>query len=354
MQAILSENEYEKFSGLTIGKVFKLYPQGNMVDVMLMDGTFLDKVQVMTSYASSRAGSTGLPNFKYEKEFKDRDAPFSNAKQGEADVFVVIGFLGGEITRPIAFGFLYPEENEVLCGRDQKGNEDGTQFLWKHESNVYVRVAKGYKGAEGSTDPITPDIEISHPSGLYIKIGRNAGSGYPTYTSVLEPVVNWDKDIRPFKKLNPDSNKADPAPYIHIYHPSGDYITIEPDGDVVEFLVKDVDRTIKGNVTELVEGNVGRTIKGNVTETIEGNLNRTIKLDETEVVEGNLDVTVKADVTELIEGSLDKTVKVDVDETVEGSVTKNVTGTETDTVTGAWARSSNASIDDTAPIVTHN
>ena len=215
-QAALINTEKEQFTGLTVGKVSFIYPEANMVDIVMYDGSILKQVQVMTPIASSRGGVANLPVSKYESEMLDRNKrplPLNNAKITESDVFAVMGFIGGSVVAPFVLGFLFPENCELLCGRDQKGNEDGTQFLWKHESNVYVRVAKGYKGEEGDDDPITPDIEISHPSGLFIKIGRNA---------VLEPIVNWDKDIRPFKKLNPESNEADPAPYIHISHPSGD------------------------------------------------------------------------------------------------------------------------------------
>ena len=276
MQSILGDNEFDRFSGITIGKVFpKVSSAANMVDVMLLDGTVLKDVQVTVPYASSRCGSTGLPISKYEEDMMDhsgvKDHPLSAAKITESDVYAVVGFLGGSMQRPIVLGFLFPENCEILCGKDQKGNEDGTQFLWKHESNVYARVTKGYLGAEGSQDPITPDIEISHPSGLFIKIGRN---------TTLEPITNWDKDIRPFKKLNPETNSADPAPYIYIYHPSGDRITIDPDGNLIEYFVKDVTRTILGNVIENISGNYTRNITKDLSDTIGG--------DATTLVTGTL------------------------------------------------------------------
>jgi hypothetical protein len=264
VQAALISTESERFNGLTIGKVSKVYPEANMVDIVMYDGSILKQVQVMTPNASSRGGVSGLPVSKYEADMLDRNKrPLSlnNAKVTESDVFAVLGFIGGSIVAPFVLGFLFPENCEILCGIDQKGNEDGTQFIWKHESNVYVRVAKGYTGADGSTDPITPDIEINHPSGLFIKIGRN---------TTLEPITNWDKEIRPFKKLNPASNEADPAPYIHISHPSGDYITIDPDGNLIEYLVKDVTRTILGDVTETIDGNYTRIIKKDLSDTVDG------------------------------------------------------------------------------------
>jgi len=282
MQAALKSSETEQFTGLTIGKVSFIYPEANMVDIVMYDGSILKQVQVMTPNASSRGGATGLPVSKYEAEMLDRKKrplPLNNAKVTESDVFAVLGFIGGSVVAPFVLGFLFPENCELLCGRDQKGNEDGTQFLWKHESNVYVRVAKGDKryNDDGGSDPITPDIEISHPSGLFIKIGRNA---------VLEPITNWDKDIRPFKKFNPESNDADPAPYVHISHPSGDYLTIDPDGNLIEYFVKDVTRTIKGDLDETIEGDVTRTIKGDITETINGDESKTVDGDGTDNIKG--------------------------------------------------------------------
>jgi hypothetical protein len=298
----------------------------------------LKDVQVAVSYASSRCGSSGLPISEYEKDMMDKDIPLSSARIKESDAYAVVGFLGGSIQRPICFGFLFPEENEILCGTDQKGNEDGTQFLWKHESNVYVRVAKGDKryNDDGGSDPITPDIEISHPSGLYLKIGRNAGSGYPDYTSVLEPITNWDKEIRPFKKMNPKSDEADPAPFVHLYHPSGTYLTIDTEGSVTAYIVKDVGVT---------EGTLDQTVKQNVTQTFEADFDGTVKGDATESVEGDL--------TESVDGTLDKTITGAATEAYQSSLGKTVSGTETDDVTGAWNRSSSASIKDTAPVINH-
>jgi hypothetical protein len=261
-QAALTSTETERFNGLTIGKVSFVYPEANMVDIVMYDGSILKQVQVMTPFASSRTGSVNLPVSKYNEEMLNRNKrlPLNNAKINESDVFAVLGFIGGSVIAPFVLGFLFPENCEILCGRDQKGNEDGTQFLWKHESNVYVRVAKGYN-EEGSTGQITPDIEISHPSGLFIKIGRN---------TTLEPITNWDKEIRPFKKVNPETNSADPAPYIYISHPSGDYLIIDPAGNLTEYLVGNVTRTILGDVIENISGNYTRTITKDLSDTIGG------------------------------------------------------------------------------------
>lgn len=265
MQTALIRSEKERFSGFTIGKVIKLYPEANMVDVMLFDGTVFKQVQVMVSTASSRSGTSGLPLpvQKNDQFRKDRPLATSRLNEGESDVFAVLGFVGGCNIRPLVFGFLFPEENELLCDVSQEGNEDGTMFLWKHESNVYFRVAKG------STKDKTPEIEISHPSGFFLKIGNSI-----TRTTIS----NYDEKLRKFKCKNPDNDSNDPAPIVHLSHPSGTYLTIDAAGKVTVYAVGDMEKTVKGNLTETIEGNIDRTIKGNLVETVEG--------DETKTVEG--------------------------------------------------------------------
>ncbi len=287
MQSSLRPDKYPTFSGLTLGKVYAIRPEANMVDLLMFDGSILEKVQVMVPFSSSKSGVSGLPDPKYQKAILKRDDPLGEAQPTEeSDVIAVVAHLGGSIIRPIVIGFLFPEINEVLCDRTQVGNEDGTMYLWKHPSNVYVRVAK----ANPDDNDGSPEIEISHPSGLFIKIGKDS--------SALTEIENYDKDVRPFKKLNPDNNTADPSPEMSIYHPSGNLIKIDKDGNA--------EIVVKGNLDETIEGDVTRLIKGNLEETVEG------------------------------------------DSTIE------VQGDKTETITGAWKRESTTSIKDEAPTIDHN
>lgn len=312
-----------EFKGIAIGKVIHTYPQANMVDVLMFDGSIFQQVQVVSMSASSSGGSVGLTAPIYES---DRGTNYIDpAKQTESDVFAVIGFVGlSSQPRPICLGFLFPEENEVLCDRTQAGNEDGTMFLWKHPSNVYVRVAKGKDLEEGKT----PEIEVSHPSGCFIKIGKvDYTKGFDEQLTV---VTNYNNKIRPFKMLNPENDEADIAPSILIGHPSGTYIVVMPSGETWIHSQADLGIEAKGNLTETIDGNVTRTINGTLTEHVVGNVALTYDADLGSSVGGN------------------ETSSVD------GDVTRDVTGSETDTVTGAWERNSDASIEDSAPSVTHN
>jgi hypothetical protein len=270
MQASLIDTSSPRFSGLTLGKVYMVHPEANMVDIMQLDGTVLKHVRVL-SFSSSKEGLYNLPVPNYEKFMLDKKPPLSHAKENEKDVFAVVGFLGGSNLRPVCLGFLFPEESELLCTVAQKGNEDGTMLLWKHPSNVYARVAKG------QTKGVTPDIEISHPSGLLIKIGSD---------TVRTEILNRDKDTRVFKYKNPETDELDPAPYVHVDHPSGTWITIDPDGNVEIYIVGNKTETIEGDCTELVMGNKTVTIEGNKTVTVEGDKSITTEGTENHVVEG--------------------------------------------------------------------
>lgn len=262
-QHALENNMFPTFSGLTLGRVYKIYPQSNMVDILLFDGNLLTKVQVLSSYASSRSGVLNLPQPKYDEEMITRDKPFTDAKlDGESDVIAVVGFLGDSLFMPIVLGFLFPEMNEVLCSRDDVvGNQNGTMYLWKHESNVYVKVTE--KGENQNT----AEIEVHHPSGLRLKIGNDIESTVPT---------NYDNSLRPFNKYDPTTKEQQEAPYVHVVHPSGTRITVDPEGNVDEFVYGDVNREVRGTVTETYNDEVTRIYQKNVTETCREDWNRTV------------------------------------------------------------------------------
>lgn len=318
MESALTSQRINLFgTSLTLGKVFNVSPEGNMVDVLLFNGTVLNDVQVMGSFASSRSGTVNLPDPKYFTEVLNKDKPLETARLGESDVIAVVAFLRDNLMLPIVLGFIFPETCEILCDRTQAGNEDGTQFLYKHPSNIYVRIAKGKDQEEGKT----PELEISHPSGLFIRIGKDLVD--EDSNPILREITNYDNNIRPFKKLNPDNGTADPAPTVRLYHPSGTTIFIDTDGSVSITVQKDVTTLIKGNVIEEIDGDVNRTIKGKLTETIEKDVSITMKQKFTEEVDGDVTRTV-------------------------------VNGTETDSIHGHWERDSDDSIKDAAPRIDHN
>lgn len=239
---------------LTVAKVTKIHPEANFVDILLFDGTRYVRVPVMSMFASSRCGSVGLPipeqNTPIDKaeESGGKQFPLKPGDATESDVYAIVGFASGLFIKPLVLGFLFPEENELMCSIKQTGNSDGSQHLWKHTSNTYTRVDEN------------GDIEISHPSGVFIKIGNNA---------VRTEIINYDKNVRPFKWKNKNTGELSPAPYLLVQHPSGNYWTVDPKGNVKEYIVGNVDRTIKGNLNETIEGDVVIDCKKKVSETSE-------------------------------------------------------------------------------------
>lgn len=205
--------------------MFKVYPEANMVDVLLFDGSILRKVQVASVYASSKEGAMNLPIPKYNKPMLDRDLPLASTPDAaESDVFAIVGFLRDSLLMPIVLGFLFPENNELLC------TEEGL-YLWKHSSNVYTRISKN------------ADVEFSHPSGFFIKVGAN---------QTRTEIDNYDKNIRPFKWKNPTTGELADAPIFYMSHPSGDSFTIDAEGNFTENIVGDDTINIDGKLDETV------------------------------------------------------------------------------------------------------
>lgn len=256
MQSGLAKDIYstDRFAGLLVGKVFNVYPEANMVDVLMLDGSIYRKVQVIASYASSRSGIYSLPVPKYNQPLTEKQNPYEKAKNNESDVFAVVGFLGGSVLRPVVLGFLFPEENEILCSRHQVGNENGTMFLWKHESNVYIRIAKSGGKSE---------IEISHPSGVLIKIGGSEEKA---------EIKNWDKKFRPFKDKDRETDSPEQPPMIIIKHPSGSKIILDSDGNLQEEIVGNISRKVKGNVKDEIEGKLEVIVKGDILRKSDGTI----------------------------------------------------------------------------------
>lgn len=100
---------------------------------------------------------------------------------------------------------------------------------------------------------------------------------------------------------------------IHIYHASGTFIEMHPNGDVVTHH-KNGFRTVTGNdklhVTEnmeiTVDGDLNLVVKGNVTEDITGNVTTTIGKNLSETIKSNASKDVKGSDTESI--SSNKTI----------------------------------------------
>lgn len=267
----LSESFTPRDATPKLAKVLKVYPEANMVDLLFFDGSFFRRVPVAVPYASNKTGGLCLSIPKYDVPVKEKiqDILIATSKETENDVLALAIFVEAMTLLPIVVGFIFPEESEVLCSTEQEGNEKGTMHLWKHQSNVYTRIAD-----DG-------DIEISHPSGVFIKVGKN---------TERTPILNYDRLIRPFKWKNPDTDELNPAPYVFIQHPSGTYFFIDPEGNITEHCVGNVYIKIDGNLVEEIKGNKQLTVNGDMTTQVDGDITRETSsnmLDKAERIDHN-------------------------------------------------------------------
>jgi hypothetical protein len=84
---------------------------------------------------------------------------------------------------------------------------------------------------------------------------------------------------------------------IHIYHRSGTFIEMHPNGDVVtqhkngwRSVTGNDKLHVTGNMDIFVDGDMNITVKGNVNETVSGNVSETVSGSQSTQISGNLDV----------------------------------------------------------------
>ena len=94
------------------------------------------------------------------------------------------------------------------------------------------------------------------------------------------------------------------AERIHVYHKSGTFIEIHPDGTIVQntksnkytIVANDDNVRIEGNANVQIKGNCNVTIEGNCTQVIKGDCTQTIDGDKTEHVKGDLNVSADGEI----------------------------------------------------------
>lgn len=94
------------------------------------------------------------------------------------------------------------------------------------------------------------------------------------------------------------------AERIHVYHVSGTFIEIHPDGTVVQnvksnkytIVASDDNTRIEGNTNVEIKGDCKVTIEGDCTQLIKGDCTQTIEGDKTEHVEGDLNMSADGEI----------------------------------------------------------
>ncbi len=128
------------------GYVVAVHPEDHSVDlVMVDDGSRLVGVQVATPNGSARSGTVDLPDVKQPGDKWDI------TKTNGQDMKALVSFVG---RHPVVTGFLYPQINQMLL-KDPKARR------FRHQSDVETLI-----DGDGN-------IQVTHPSGTYIRIGEN-------------------------------------------------------------------------------------------------------------------------------------------------------------------------------------
>ena len=85
-----------------------------------------------------------------------------------------------------------------------------------------------------------------------------------------------------------DGNETDHS-RIHIYHRSGSFVEMHPNGDVVTHH-KNGFKTVNGNDKVFITGNLDITVNGNMNVTVKGDVTETFEGNQTTTITKNLDV----------------------------------------------------------------
>ena len=128
------------------GIVVATHPGDHSVDLVLSDGRRLTGVQVSTPNGSARSGTFDMPAVPERADKWDITQP-----NGQ-DQIALVDFVDGI---PVVTGFLFPQVSQMTF-------DDPKMRVTRHQSDVMSSI-----DGDGN-------IQITHPSGAYIRLGETA------------------------------------------------------------------------------------------------------------------------------------------------------------------------------------
>lgn len=259
---------------MPIGVVVAAYPEGNSVDVLLLDGSRLSNVQVLSPSASSNTGMVDLPDVGGPPP--SDDARWNPQAQRDRYVKAIVVMHDGV---PVVHGFLLPQVNQITFKRKNLR-------VMRHASDVY------------STIDDAGNLELAFPGGTFLRVATS-----PAHEDLSG--LDFDKKW----KIARNTGQA-----VHVQ------LTVMNGGAQKASFHVDPD----GNVDVTHAGNLTTHTVGTATLHVEGNATLTMDNDLTATVGGNLSVTASGNATVHADG--DATVSADGDATVSGT-NLNVTAT---------------------------
>lgn len=189
------------------GRVIATDPTQNRVDIVLYKGGILRGVPVLRETIGTHEGSSYLPKIDNPPSATQTDLGPSVLDMRSSktnDTFALVDYIMGDMTKPYILGFLPPESFEASFS-DAMNVE-----VEKHRNGMY-------------TNFTSDGLEISHPSGTYIRIGVGT-------TKTNLNALNYDAARVPFSDT---SGTATATPDITISHNSGTSVRITTAGSII-------------------------------------------------------------------------------------------------------------------------
>jgi hypothetical protein len=195
---------------IDLAKVVKVHWETHSVDlVMSVDGSTVSGVRVMSPMASSDSGLSDLA-----MPVTGNPQRLKAAKDNERDVLAVVSYFNG---LPVVLGFLHPRASQILF-------KDQERMIDRHASDVYKTIDKN------------GNMELRHPSGLYIRIATDT--------------AHEDLTGKDFNKKWKITKNTDKQVHLHIEQAGGvASIDIAPNGAIVVNTVSTLTATATGAAT---------------------------------------------------------------------------------------------------------
>jgi hypothetical protein len=248
-------------TGVQLGIVVAVYPQGNAIDVLLPDsGSRLTNVQVAVSSGSDSTGTVDLPDPGLPAD----DTRWNLPGDPTRNIIAVIQSYKGN---PICTGFILPQVCQMTFDRPNFR-------VMRHASDVYTTIDQN-----GNT-------ELYHPSGTFLRIGT---------APAHEDLTGQDFD----GEWKIDDNTG-ALVYVNLVIANGGQVKasfkVDPSGNVTLTAVGTLTANITGDIDVTTQGNLNATVSGTMKATANQiNLNGVIidssgNLTSPATIKGTVDV----------------------------------------------------------------
>jgi len=202
------------------------------------------------------------------------------------------GFNDKDDVYPLSARYDEPDLNRLTRNKKlQDKSYDTPVGVYSSTDTIHKQINDNVDVKTGITDGVSgADVSQSEPQSL------NDQSKYPN-VSVLETASGHIIEL--------DDTSGNER--IRLYHTSGSYIEIRPDGSFVQKSVNSTSASHyihMSNVHEHVAKGVKRYIEENLEEIVDLSVKRNIKQNLTEHINGNLDLTVGGNLTWNVSGTV--------------------------------------------------